>query len=307
MLYMLIITALEICHVFKAPRGHVFTALRNAITRHLNKPFTHFLGALRQPSWAISSAIPPRIDASLLVEEENSPYYEPAHLYSARIGEVLNGRYQIATKLGHGSRSSVWLARDLHQWRWLNERYVALKINSNNSHARKYPGEVELETSRHIERANRQHQGWHFVRKSLDSFAVQGTSGSHACLVFNPLRESLGEYCRRWQGGVMPPEIFKIILQEILQALDYLHTECRIIHTDLKPANIMLRLEDHELLSRDARDEFENPLPRKYCDDGRIIHLSRKGFGPLKDIVGLVEVTDFDLAVRGDLPRDGCI
>jgi serine/threonine-protein kinase SRPK3 len=84
---------------------------------------------------------------------------------------------------------------------------------------------------RYITRANRQHEGWRFVRKLLDSFSVQGISGSHVCLVFEPLRESLGKYCQRWQDRVMPPEIFKIILQEILQALDYLHTECHIIHT----------------------------------------------------------------------------
>ena len=108
---------------------------------------------------------------------------------------------------------------------------MALKINSNNSHARKTAGDVELEVLRHITRANPQHKGWPFVRKLLDSFSVQGISGNHVCLVFEPLRESLGKYCQRWQGHVMPPEIFKIILQEILQALDYLHTECHIIHT----------------------------------------------------------------------------
>jgi serine/threonine-protein kinase SRPK3 len=62
----------------------------------------------------------------------------------------------------------------------------------------------------------------------------------------------------------------------------------------------MVRLEDRKLLSQNARDEFENPLPQKHCNDGRIIYLSRKEYGPLKDIIGLIEVVDFDLAVQGD-------
>ncbi|CAG7991154.1 unnamed protein product [Penicillium salamii] len=285
----------------------VFLALCRIMTRNLPNILMHPFKAFRQSPWALSSALPSRIDPSLLIEEENSPYYEPAYFYPARIGEIFNDRYQIATKLGHGSRSSVWLARDLHQWRWSNERYVALKINSNNSHARKTAGDVELEVLRHITRANPQHEGWSFVRKLVDSFSAQGISGNHVCLVFEPLRESLGKYCQRFQGRVMPPEIFKIILQEILQALDYLHTECHIIHTDLKPDNIMVRLEDRELLSQNSRKEFENPLPQKHCNDGRIIYLSRKDYGPLKDIIGLIEVVDFDLAVQGDIFQDGCI
>lgn len=69
----------------------------------------------------------------------------------------------------------------------------------------------------------------------------------------------------------------------------------------------MVQLEDHGLLSQDARDEFENPLPQKHCNDGRIIYLSRKDYGPLKKIIGLIEVVDFDLAVQGDILQDGCI
>lgn len=33
-------------------------------------------------------------------------------------------------------------------------------------------------------------------------------------------------------------------LSQVLQGLDYLHTKCKIIHTDIKPENILLRVEE---------------------------------------------------------------
>lgn len=51
-----------------------------------------------------------------LVEEEHTPHYKPQHFYPVRVHEILNNRYQIAAKIGWGTSSTVWLARDLHQY-----------------------------------------------------------------------------------------------------------------------------------------------------------------------------------------------
>lgn len=57
----------------------------------------------------------PRIEVGRRIEEENTPYYDLARFYPARLGEILDGRYQVTTKLGYGTSSTVWLARDLSQ------------------------------------------------------------------------------------------------------------------------------------------------------------------------------------------------
>lgn len=51
-----------------------------------------------------------------LVEEEHTPHYKPQHFYPVRLYQILNKRYQIAAKIGYGTSSTVWLARDLHQY-----------------------------------------------------------------------------------------------------------------------------------------------------------------------------------------------
>ena len=47
------------------------------------------------------------------LEEENLPEYHSTKFYPVRIGEVFKDRYKVLGKLGYGSLSTVWLARDL--------------------------------------------------------------------------------------------------------------------------------------------------------------------------------------------------
>lgn len=37
---------------------------------------------------------------------------------------------------------------------------------------------------------------------------------------------------------------YLLSLSQVLQGLDYLHTKCKIIHTDIKPENILLRVDE---------------------------------------------------------------
>jgi hypothetical protein len=71
---------------------------------------------LKHCPWPLSRATIPKLSANEAIEEECTPYYDPARFYPARLGNILNGRYQLATKLGYGSNSTIWLARDLNQF-----------------------------------------------------------------------------------------------------------------------------------------------------------------------------------------------
>ncbi|KAM7423206.1 hypothetical protein PAMA_010980 [Pampus argenteus] len=60
--------------------------------------------------------------------------------------------------------------------------------------------------------------------------------------------EVLGHQLLRWivksNYTGLPLPCVKSILRQVLQGLDYLHTKCKIIHTDIKPENILLRVDE---------------------------------------------------------------
>ncbi|KAG8531805.1 uncharacterized protein KY384_003441 [Bacidia gigantensis] len=187
---------------------------------------------------------------------------------------------------------------------WSADRYVTVKINAIDLERK--IAESELDIMQHISRSRLWPEGRHFVRSLLDSFRLQTAHGEHICLVFEPLREPLWILMRRFEDEVLPPQLIKIMLQMLLHALDFLHSDCHVIHADLKPDNVMVRLEDKSLLHKSALDEMKDPAPQKQCHD-RTIYLSRNNFGHPGKITGIVSITDFGYAVRGDVPQHGPI
>uniref|UniRef100_A0A8C6V2C5 non-specific serine/threonine protein kinase n=1 Tax=Neogobius melanostomus TaxID=47308 RepID=A0A8C6V2C5_9GOBI len=82
------------------------------------------------------------------------------------------------------------------------------------------------------------------VVQLLDDFKISGVNGTHICMVF----EVLGYHLLKWiiksnyQG--LPLPCVKSIIKQVLQGLFYLHSKCKIIHTDIKPENILLTVNE---------------------------------------------------------------
>lgn len=85
--------------------------------------------------------------------------------------------------------------------------------------------------SRHISRIKSVHEGRPYVRLIEDSFTIPGPFGEHIGMVFEPLREPLWLLGRHLGTVGLSPIILKAFLKVVLKGLDFLHSECHVIHT----------------------------------------------------------------------------
>ncbi|MCJ1384038.1 hypothetical protein MMC17_007154 [Xylographa soralifera] len=241
---------------------------------------------------------PEILPSSPKIEEEASPDYDPKHFYPVRIGQNFNDRYHVVGKLGAGGYSTVWLAEDIGRWWWQSRQFFALKM-STNSPDDKAATTHEVDISRRVTNADPKHKGYHVVRHLHDSFEVEGPNGTHTCLVLELLREPLWLFLQHLRVDYMPQVVLKPTCQMILDGLDYLHTRCHVIHTDIKSDNIMLKLESNSVVIEYVKAEIEQPCPRK-VDGDRIIYLSRNNFGKWKRTPGPATISDFGVSAWGD-------
>lgn len=104
---------------------------------------------------------------------------------------------------------------------------MALKIiNSNNADDARH----ELEIENHIIQQNSEHRGRSILRTCLDDFEVTGPEGKHMCLVYEPMREPLWILQRRFVDRTLPLPIAKAYIYFLLVGLDYLHSDCKVVH-----------------------------------------------------------------------------
>lgn len=81
----------------------------------------------------------------------------------------------------------------------------------------------------------------------LNSFIHNGPNGKHFVMVFEIMGVNLLEVIKAYEYRGVPLPITRKIAKQCLISLDYLHRMCNLIHTDLKPENVILALRPDEL------------------------------------------------------------
>ncbi|TID24249.1 kinase-like protein [Venturia nashicola] len=84
------------------------------------------------------------------------------------------------------------------------------------------------------------------------SIANPGGNGSHVCLVFDLMAETIQTFAGKY-GGSIPPWLMKRFAKQMLHALDYAH-KAGVIHTDIKADNIMIQLPNESVVDERYMD-----------------------------------------------------
>ncbi|TGO65632.1 hypothetical protein BOTNAR_0076g00260 [Botryotinia narcissicola] len=194
-------------------------------------------GTNRDPSSSSS-----REDAAeTTADEEDSEDYCKGGYHPVQVGENFkDGKYTVVRKLGWGHFSTVWLSKDN-----VTQKHVALKVVRSAAHYTETAID-EIKLLNKIVGAKPDHPGRKHVVSLLDSFEHKGPNGTHVCMVFEVLGENLLGLIKRWNHRGIPMPLVKQITKQVLLGLDYLHRECGIIHTDLKPENVLIEIGDVE-------------------------------------------------------------
>ena len=180
------------------------------------------------------------VEPSPPVDEEDLEDYRIGGYHPTDIGETFkDNRYVIVRKLGWGYFSTVWLAKDRHD----NDAYVALKVvRASQNYTETAVDEIKL--LKRLRNADPEHLGRDYVVALRDQFIHVGPNGAHVCMVFELLGENLLSLMKRYHYKGIPIVLVKQIMMQVLLAMDYTHRKCGMVHTDIKPENVLIRIFD---------------------------------------------------------------
>ncbi|QKF94081.1 serine/threonine-protein kinase [Fadolivirus algeromassiliense] len=143
-------------------------------------------------------------------------------------GEILINKYLLITQIGHGSFSTVWLG-----YNFKSNKFYAIKIQNCED----YDSAIE-EIDLHKKIGKSQCE---YINTMIEHFKYEVDDGTHICMVFELLAGSVYDIMKygKYHNG-LPLNTVKTIIYQLLIAMDIVNNKHKILHTDIKPENILV-------------------------------------------------------------------
>ncbi|KAI6853107.1 putative splicing factor 3B subunit 3 [Hortaea werneckii] len=188
---------------------------------------------------------PKSMDPDKKIEEETVPNYDSSGYYPVQIRDVFQNR-------DHHAENFKVLKICIHQ--------DGNSLREQDAYAQLFSG---FRTS---------NEGLFYTRIPQKRFEVTGPSGyQHACFVFVPAACTLWEIMKHYDGP-MNLNLIKYTVLSAIKALDFLHSDAHLIHTDVKLDNMFMSLTDDAEVEVLASYLVENPPEFKVDETGRKIY-----------------------------------
>ncbi|GAP90915.1 putative CMGC protein kinase [Rosellinia necatrix] len=215
-------------------------------------------------------------------------YQQGCVYYPIRLGDILDNRYCVKHKLGHGGFSTVWMAQDKE-----TSELVALKVLVSGK-----DGETEFNAQKMVKQAVG--EASHIV-PCQRTFEVQGNHGNrHHVLVMPALGPNLDTHYRDAPIAARMQAAF-----HVLKALKTIH-EAKLVHRDLNRGAVMWEWKHTDNLNMATHCQYLG-RPRR-LDLSSLLwkpgDLVRPVVIPPKLTGNTVYLGDFGMAARAGAPAD---
>ena len=180
-------------------------------------------------------------DASLTSDDEDEVSQNVVYQY-------YDNRYLCLKYLGRGTFCRVWLVYDIE-----DNDFYAMKVQFPKYYE---DSQDELKINKIINNSQRDSR----LIKLMNSFVFTNKEGKHTCFIYELMGGTLLDIFKAYEDEEhIPMPICKKIIKELFLSLAELHS-LNIIHTDLKPENIMIKKKNKNI---DEIVELLQPLNLK--------------------------------------------
>ncbi|OBT85194.1 hypothetical protein VE02_05680 [Pseudogymnoascus sp. 03VT05] len=191
--------------------------------------------------------------------EEGRDVYRPGGFHPVYIGNVYHDKYKVLNKIGYGVYSTVWLARDLQATDVGAREFVALKFLTAEAYGTENDI-FERDILKHLKAQDEEQLGYSQICHLIDDFEHKGPNGTHVCLVFELMGETLRSFGAWFSDSMIPNEVMRRFTIQLLLAVHFAHNH-NVIHTDIQPSNIFVKIRDYTLI--ESGYLVEEPIPQQ--------------------------------------------